>query len=112
MYLHGNAMAQLLFCCSCSVLIEGYIGGAYTNPAYGGHVELLLDQVKRSQSTGSELAVAMVEYTLAPMGQYPAQLRQAAVALNYILKTINVAPSNVRVDGNLSYLLFHCTPSH
>ncbi|BDD63019.1 hypothetical protein MPDQ_003689 [Monascus purpureus] len=75
-------------------------GGGYTLPAYAGHVEILVDQVKRSQSRGQKLSVAMLEYALAPTGQYPVQLRQAAAALDYLLKTLNAAPSNIILAGD------------
>jgi acetyl esterase/lipase len=55
-------------------------GGGYNMPAVGGHVAFAM---KCAGSASASLA--MLEYTLAPEGPFPTQLKQAVIALRYIL---------------------------
>ena len=48
---------------------------------------------------GSEVAVAVLQYSLAPDAKFPTQLRQAVAAMNYLLDT-GIDPRNVILGGD------------
>lgn len=69
-------------------------GGGYIYPATVGHARL---GVMLAKALGcSQLAI--LEYTLAPMGRYPNQLAQAVEAIRLLLKTHG--PSKIAIGGD------------
>ncbi|KAI0319092.1 Alpha/Beta hydrolase protein [Amylostereum chailletii] len=75
-------------------------GGGYILPLSVGHLALLngLREAIHA-STGVNMSVAIVEYTLAPIKPYPTQVRQANAALHHIIG-LGVSPSNVILSGD------------
>jgi acetyl esterase/lipase len=67
-------------------------GGGYALAATAGHVQWLAELQKE---LGPQVAVLLVEYTLTPREQYPVQLKQGAEALEWLLTTKDINPSNV-----------------
>jgi acetyl esterase/lipase len=86
-------------------------GGGYMAPLQEGHLNWCWNAYIEGQEE-HEVAVAVLEYDLAPRSKYPSQLRQAAAALNHLLRT-GVEPQNLilggdSAGGNLSaQLLYH-----
>ncbi|KAH6847608.1 Alpha/Beta hydrolase protein [Chaetomium sp. MPI-CAGE-AT-0009] len=86
-------------------------GGGYIAPGRPGHMEwcthayLLASPAAgvcgASSSAGSdEVAVAMLQYSLAPGAKYPTQLRQAADGLAHLLASGRVRPGNLVIGGD------------
>lgn len=75
-------------------------GGGYMVPATRGHLEWCLQAylVNTEQSeTDENVAVAVLQYTLAPEARFPAQLRQAVAGLRHLVG----APHGVCRPGQL-----------
>ncbi|KAH7924170.1 alpha/beta-hydrolase [Leucogyrophana mollusca] len=75
-------------------------GGGYVLPLTVEHLKLLSyfrDCVQRD--TGVEMAVAVLEYTLAPHASYPTQFHQMSAALHHLLND-GVMPSNLIISGD------------
>ncbi|KAK4195295.1 Alpha/Beta hydrolase protein [Triangularia verruculosa] len=72
-------------------------GGGYAVPMLPGHINWCY----RSYLLASpgEVAVAVLQYTLVPHGQYPTQLKQAAAGLDHLLKS-GIAPQNIIFGGD------------
>ncbi|KAI7760929.1 hypothetical protein LZL87_012082 [Fusarium oxysporum] len=95
-------------------------GGGYVAPPLPGHFTWCWEAyVNGGPGTGKEIAVAVLQYTLAPGGKYPDQLRQATAALGHLLKS-GVSPSDLIVGGDsaggnltaqLAYHLLHPHPA-
>jgi acetyl esterase/lipase len=59
----------------------------------------------RSCSTGkgleeADIAVAVMDYTLAPQGVYPAQLIEVALGVQYLFEKVKARPGNLLVGGD------------
>ncbi|KAK2040499.1 alpha/beta hydrolase [Colletotrichum somersetense] len=75
-------------------------GGGYIAPILPGHFTWCWNcYVGDGPGVKSEVAVAILEYTLCPQAKYPTQLRQAVAALNHILKS-GIAPDNLVMGGD------------
>ncbi|KAL7953673.1 alpha/beta hydrolase fold domain-containing protein [Trichoderma compactum] len=62
-------------------------GGGYVMPSQAGHFECVWNSfVLSGLESDTEVAVAFLQYSLAPASKVPVQLRQAASALSEILK--------------------------
>lgn len=62
-------------------------GGGYVMPSQAGHFECVWNSfVLSGLESDTEVAVAFLQYSLAPAAKVPVQLRQAASALSEILK--------------------------
>lgn len=73
-------------------------GGGYIASMTEGHLNWCYQAyVKASKEV--EVAVAVLQYTLCPLAQYPTQLQQAVAALNHLLKS-GIDPSNIVVGGD------------
>ncbi|KAH8699135.1 Alpha/Beta hydrolase protein [Talaromyces proteolyticus] len=72
-------------------------GGSYVNSAYPGHMKMLQSQVDRCKPN---LAVAVVEYTLATKEHYPFQLQQAVSAIHHLLRVKQIKPSEIILAGD------------
>ncbi|KAF4429625.1 alpha beta hydrolase fold [Fusarium acutatum] len=95
-------------------------GGGYVAPPLPGHFTWCWEAyVNGGPGVETEVAVAVLQYTLAPGGKYPDQLRQASVALNHLLQG-GVSPRDLIVGGDsaggnltaqLAYHLLQPNPS-
>ncbi|KAF7181172.1 hypothetical protein CNMCM7691_000301 [Aspergillus felis] len=74
-----------------------YHGGGFCLPANMGYFKFFEQLV---QSTGHDLAVFALSYTLAPHARYPEQLSQAVEALRYIVMQTHRSPLDVFVGGD------------
>lgn len=94
-------------------------GGGYVAPLSPGHLNwcwhaYICKQEKGGNNEGlhdHEVAVAVLQYSLAPKAKYPTQLRQAVAALDHILGE-GVAPRDLIIGGdsaggNLAVQLLH-----
>lgn len=87
-------------------------GGGYISPMTPGHVEWCWQAyVKAGIEAKVETAVAVLQYTLAPGGKYPTQLRQAANGLSHLLSA-GFRPADIVIGGdsaggNLTDVLLH-----
>ncbi|KAF4345519.1 alpha beta hydrolase fold [Fusarium beomiforme] len=91
-------------------------GGGYVAPPLPGHFTWCWEAYVHGGPGGvNEVAVAVLQYTLAPGGKYPDQLRQAAIALNHLLQG-GVNPRDLIIGGDsaggnlvaqLAYHLLH-----
>lgn len=71
-------------------------GGGYVLSCSPGHYGWLFDlQQALSEDSNVTLSVVLVAYTLAPHGQYPKQLDEAAESLQWLLETQKYKPSDV-----------------
>ena len=86
--------------------------------ANAGHFQYLVDMKDTLNSQGSDTAVLLLAYGLAPENIYPTQLTQAVECLRYLLHTTNRIPSDITLGGdsaggNLAIaLLSHLTHPH
>ncbi|KAF4950780.1 hypothetical protein FGADI_7976 [Fusarium gaditjirri] len=95
-------------------------GGGYVTPPLTGHFTWCWEAyVNGGPGANKEVAVAVLQYTLAPDGKYPDQLRQASAALDHILQS-GVNPRDLIVGGDsaggnltaqLAYHLLHPNPA-
>ncbi|KAF5609123.1 alpha beta hydrolase fold [Fusarium pseudoanthophilum] len=95
-------------------------GGGYVSPPLPGHFTWCWEAyVNGGPGPGKDVAVAFLQYTLAPGGKYPDQLRQASAALNHLLQS-GVSPRDMIVGGDsaggnltaqLAYHLLHPNPA-
>ncbi|RBR09767.1 hypothetical protein FVER53590_30473 [Fusarium verticillioides] len=95
-------------------------GGGYVAPPLPGHFTWCWEAyVNGGPGTEKEVAVAFLQYTLAPGAKYPDQLRQASAALDHVLQS-GVNPSDLIVGGDsaggnlaaqLAYHLLHPNPA-
>ncbi|KAK3391377.1 Alpha/Beta hydrolase protein [Sordaria brevicollis] len=75
-------------------------GGGYVAPIQDGHLEWCLRAyVQAGQKHGEHVAVAVLQYTLAPEARYPTQLKQAADALAHLFK-LGVRPRDLIIGGD------------
>lgn len=75
-------------------------GGGYIAPMMTGHVEWCWQAyITAGIETGVETAVAVLQYSLAPGGRYPTQLRQAANGLSHILSA-GFGPRDIVIGGD------------
>ncbi|KAF5632286.1 alpha beta hydrolase fold [Fusarium tjaetaba] len=94
-------------------------GGGYVAPPLPGHFTWCWEAyVNDGPGAEKDVAVAFLQYTLAPGRKYPDQLRQASAALNHVLQS-GVNPSDLIVGGDsaggnltaqLAYHLIHPNP--
>lgn len=73
-------------------------GGGFALPASAGHFAFLQNLLAALNSTGHDVALFFLAYTLAPGASYPTQLRQSTEALRHILSSR--PPSSVIVGGD------------
>ncbi len=73
-------------------------GGGFNLAASSGHLEWLWD-LKNDLAQQASISVVIPSYTLAPEGQYPLQLRQAAEVLQWLVEKQGKSPGNVWLYG-------------
>lgn len=74
-------------------------GGGYVLSCSPGHYNWLFD-LQQTLSKDSDVSVVLVAYTLAPHGQYPRQLDEAAESLQWLLETQNYKPSDASLRNH------------
>lgn len=77
-------------------LIIYFPGGGYCAPALSCHFQFLDELKKGDQDVG----ILLLAYGLAPGNQWPGQLRQAVLALQYAIETLHKRPSNIILQGD------------
>ncbi|KAG6020684.1 hypothetical protein E4U40_005925 [Claviceps sp. LM458 group G5] len=75
-------------------------GGGFGLPILNGHIKFLMRFIKSRGSRKPSLSVLFLEYTLAPIAQYPTQLIQAVEVLRYLITTTKRSPSNIMIGGD------------
>jgi acetyl esterase/lipase len=75
-------------------------GGGYVQAISWGHLEWCLRGFVQGTNK-AEVAVAALQYGLAPTVTYPGQLRQAVAALNHLLRS-GIQPQDIIVGGDSS----------
>ncbi|KAM5356964.1 hypothetical protein ACJ41O_003610 [Fusarium nematophilum] len=93
-------------------------GGGYISPLLPGHLEWCWRAyVAAGTEMSTEVAVALLEYTLCPEARYPVQLRQAASALACLLSR-GTRPRDIIIGGDsaggnlAAQLLCHLVEPH
>ncbi|KAF7552170.1 hypothetical protein G7Z17_g4495 [Cylindrodendrum hubeiense] len=93
-------------------------GGGFITPLLPGHLEICWRAcVGAGIEMGTEVAVAVLEYTLYPSATYPTQLRQAASGLSHLISS-GFLPQDIIIcgdsaGGNLAaQLLCHIVRPH
>ncbi|KAK0254405.1 hypothetical protein LTR91_002756 [Friedmanniomyces endolithicus] len=74
-------------------------GGGFNLAASSGHLEWLWD-LKNDLAQQASISVVIPSYTLAPEGQYPLQLRQAAEVLQWLVEKQGKSPGNIILAGD------------
>ncbi|KAL7947823.1 alpha/beta hydrolase fold domain-containing protein [Trichoderma barbatum] len=87
-------------------------GGGFVMPSQAGHFESMWNAfVLSGVEADTEVAVAFLQYSLAPASKAPVQLRQAASALSEILKAgfsaKDIVVGGDSAGGNLTMQLLH-----
>jgi acetyl esterase/lipase len=75
-------------------------GGGYVVSASPGHLQILLEIKDTLVAAGSDTAVFILAYDLAPERKYPTQLQQAVESLRYLIETTNRSPSDITIGGD------------
>ncbi|KAK0620174.1 Alpha/Beta hydrolase protein [Immersiella caudata] len=77
-------------------------GGGYYLPFYAGHLEWGFHLLRTLSTPGGDpdVAVAMLDYSLAPASVYPTQLTEASLALKYLLSMKETAPGDLLIGGD------------
>jgi acetyl esterase/lipase len=65
-----------------------------------GYFKFFEELISSARTSGYDLAVFVLSYTLAPHARYPRQLVQATEALRYIVSQTHHSPSDVLVGGD------------
>lgn len=82
------------------------------------HFPVLLDLAEKLDEVSCPTSIFYLEYTLAPHGKHPTQLREAVGAYNYLVDEMRIDPSLIIIGGdsaggNLSLqLLRHMIEPH
>ena len=76
-------------------IILYFHGGGYVLSCSAGHLQWLFDLQNELAKTES-ISVVLVGYTLAPHGEYPTQLKEAAESLDWLLSSQEKKPGDVR----------------
>ncbi|KAF9875447.1 hypothetical protein CkaCkLH20_07267 [Colletotrichum karsti] len=94
-------------------------GGGYVVPLLPGHVGWCWEAyVAGGPGAKTDVAVAILQYTLVPEARYPTQLRQGIAALNHLLQS-GIRPGDLIIGGdsaggNLACQVARhiCAPAH
>ncbi|ORY15269.1 alpha/beta hydrolase fold domain-containing protein [Clohesyomyces aquaticus] len=85
---------------SAKKLIVYYHGGGYVIPANAGQMQYLSDMKDALIAQGTDTAVVLLAYDLAPESKYPTQLKQAVELLRYLIETQGRSPSDITLGGD------------
>ncbi|KAF2716958.1 alpha/beta-hydrolase [Polychaeton citri CBS 116435] len=100
--LHGsNARLHWLGSKNADKILLYFHGGGFSLPCSDAHF-LWAFEVQQELNKGREstFSIAFLNYTLAPEGQYPKQLQQAAEALEYLIEKGGKKPEDVYIGGD------------
>ncbi|KAF2261384.1 alpha/beta-hydrolase [Lojkania enalia] len=99
---HRKVLAHWIGSSGADIVILFFHGGGYVQPISVGHLEYMHRLVKDFSGPGKSksLAVLVPEYSLAPEATHPAQLREAAAVLSYLLKECNRPPADILISGD------------
>ncbi|KAK4448467.1 Alpha/Beta hydrolase protein [Podospora aff. communis PSN243] len=77
-------------------------GGGYYLPFYAGHLEWGLHLLQSCSTPGADpdVAVAMLDYSLAPASVYPNHLKEVSLAVKYVLSFKGVTPGRLLIGGD------------
>ncbi|KAF1971008.1 alpha/beta-hydrolase [Bimuria novae-zelandiae CBS 107.79] len=75
-------------------------GGGYVMAGLAGHFQYLVDMKDMLNAQGSDTAVLVLAYGLAPENKYPTQLTQAVECLRYLLHKTDRIPSDISIGGD------------
>lgn len=73
------------------------IGGGYSLPTYTGHLKFTASIADKA---GTEMAVLLPTYDLAPRASYPRQLTQGVEILRYLITELGRKPENMILAGD------------
>lgn len=79
------------------IYIYIYIGGGYCIPADTGHFKFIASIAEKA---GTEMAVLLPTYDLAPHVSYPRQLTQGVEILRYLITELGRKPENIILAGD------------
>ncbi|KAK5170203.1 uncharacterized protein LTR77_004789 [Saxophila tyrrhenica] len=84
---------------AASKVLLYFHGGGYVLAASAGHMQWLYE-LQQELSKTQEISIVVLSYTLAPHGQYPTQLKEAAESLEWLLETQKKQPGDIFVSGD------------
>ncbi|KXT03923.1 hypothetical protein AC578_9250 [Pseudocercospora eumusae] len=84
---------------SADKIILYFHGGGYVMPCNPGQITWIYE-LQQHLSKTTNVAVVMVSYTLAPRGQYPLNIKQAAESLGFLLTKQGTKASNIVIIGD------------
>jgi acetyl esterase/lipase len=79
---------------------DGIPGGGYVMPCGPGHMQFILTLKDTLITQGTDAAILLLSYDLAPEHAYPAQLKQAVEVLRYMIETEGRSPSDLTLAGD------------
>ncbi|KAF2264859.1 alpha/beta-hydrolase [Lojkania enalia] len=77
-----------------------YHGGGFVVPLSPGHLMFLTELKDTLITQGTDTAILILAYDLAPESKYPTQLRQAVEALKYLVESEGRGPSTITLGGD------------
>ncbi|EME87799.1 uncharacterized protein MYCFIDRAFT_129523 [Pseudocercospora fijiensis CIRAD86] len=84
---------------SADKIILYFHGGGYVMSCTPGHITWLYE-LQQDLSKKSNVAVVLVSYTLAPKGQYPLNVKQAAESLQFLLTKQGKKAGDIVIAGD------------
>lgn len=96
LYFHGT----LRYGCTRIELTVGDKGGGYVTPCTPGHFQYLKAMKDDRNAQGSDVAVLVLAYDLAPEHPYPTQLRQSIECLRHLVETERRSPADISLGGD------------
>ncbi|KAF2705742.1 alpha/beta hydrolase fold domain-containing protein [Pleomassaria siparia CBS 279.74] len=85
---------------SAKQVIIYFHGGGYVVPCGPGHMQFLLTLKDTLVSQGTDAAILLLSYDLAPEHPYPAQLKQAVEVVRYMVEAEGRSPSDITLGGD------------
>ena len=77
-----------------------YHGGGFGMPGGDGHFTFINSFIMKAATAGKSVGVLMLQYDLAPGGQYPRQLEQAVELLRYAIVNLHKSPKHISLMGD------------
>ncbi|KAF2105073.1 alpha/beta-hydrolase [Rhizodiscina lignyota] len=75
-------------------------GGGYVAPATPGHFAYLSDLTTLLNAAGHDISTCILSYTLAPQAQYPTQLAETSVLINFLLSNESRSANSLLIAGD------------
>ena len=89
----------MLIYCGCPDP-TGFTGGGYVLPLTPGHLEFCWQIKQTVRQHGPDIAILVVQYTLAPQTVYPEQVKQSVEAVRYVMSTLGKRSSDIILGGD------------